>query len=161
MRTDLRCRIPGKSMSGPLAAPVSSSTESIAAAIAGIFRAEIKLKHVGLDDSFFELGGDSLAAETVILAVQERFKVPLQTAVLLEAASPRELAALVEEHLPRSSARHLVVQVSDAAGRVVCIPRRRPRSATRSRQCGEEPDRFRRASISGPAMDMPAFKSAC
>ena len=54
-----------------------------AQAIAGIFAQELQLASVGLDDNFFDLGGDSLAAETLVLAVQSRFGVKLQTSVLL------------------------------------------------------------------------------
>ncbi|WP_246749727.1 phosphopantetheine-binding protein [Mesorhizobium caraganae] len=53
-----------------------------AQAIAGIFAQELQLASVGLDDNFFDLGGDSLAAETLVLAVQSRFGVKLQTSVL-------------------------------------------------------------------------------
>ncbi|WP_246501766.1 thioesterase domain-containing protein [Mesorhizobium caraganae] len=87
-----------------------------AQAIAGIFAQELQLASVGLDDNFFDLGGDSLAAETLVLAVQSRFGVKLQTSVLLEAPTPREFGRLIALQLPEHPARRLAVQVSGSHG---------------------------------------------
>ncbi len=88
-----------------------------AQAIAGIFAQELQLASVAIDDNFFDLGGDSLAAETVVLAVQSRFGVKLQTSVLLEAPTPREFGRLIAARLPEHPARRLIVQVSGSKGR--------------------------------------------
>ncbi|TPL87210.1 acyl carrier protein [Mesorhizobium sp. B2-3-12] len=85
-------------------------------AIAGIFAAELKVPAVGLDDNFFDLGGDSLMAETLVLAVQKRFGVKLQTSVLLEAQTPREFGRLIASLVPEHPARELIVPVSGGIG---------------------------------------------
>lgn len=53
------------------------------------------LDAIGVEDDFFELGGDSLAAEAAMAAVTEEFGVTLPTSVLLEAPTVAELAAQV------------------------------------------------------------------
>ena len=88
--------------------------ESPAAAIASIFAAELGVPTIGLDDNFFDLGGDSLMAENLVLAVQQRFDVGLQTAVLLEAPTPRDLARLVGT--TSHPARRLIVPVIGSRG---------------------------------------------
>lgn len=92
----------------------AGAVEAPAAAIAAIFAAELGAPTVGLDDNFFDLGGDSLMAENLVLAVQQRFDVVLQTAVLLEAPTPRELARLVGASSHPS--RRLVVPVIGSRG---------------------------------------------
>jgi amino acid adenylation domain-containing protein len=59
------------------------------------------LESIGIDDDFFELGGDSLAAETAMTAVCDDFGVTLPTSVLLEAPTVAELAVKVRD--PRVS----------------------------------------------------------
>ena len=50
---------------------------------------------VGVHDDFFELGGDSLAAEAAMAALCEDFGLTLPTSVLLEAPTVAELAVKV------------------------------------------------------------------
>jgi len=52
---------------------------------------------IGVEDDFFELGGDSLAAEVAMAALQEEFGLDLPTSVLLEAPTVAELARKVRE----------------------------------------------------------------
>ncbi|TIT38888.1 MAG: acyl carrier protein, partial [Mesorhizobium sp.] len=70
---------------------------------------ELGVPAVGFDDNFFDLGGDSLMAETLVLAVQKRFGVKLQTSVLLEAQTPREFGRLIASLVPEHPARELIV----------------------------------------------------
>ncbi|MBN8994945.1 MAG: hypothetical protein J0H63_09635 [Rhizobiales bacterium] len=50
---------------------------------------------VGSDDDFFDLGGDSLAGETLLVAFEHEFSVALPLSVLLEASTPRALARAI------------------------------------------------------------------
>jgi acyl carrier protein len=95
--------------------PVASPGDGPAHAIAGIFAGELQVPSVGLDDNFFDLGGDSLMAETLVLAVQKRFGVKLQTSVLLEAQTPREFGRLIAS-LPVHPARELIMSVAGSIG---------------------------------------------
>jgi thioesterase domain-containing protein len=62
----------------------------------------------GLDDDFFELGGDSLAALGLLAAIEEDLNVALELEALVEAPTPRLLgramlrAPYLERHVTRS-----------------------------------------------------------
>jgi amino acid adenylation domain-containing protein len=60
--------------------------------LADIFCDVLGVQRVGLDDDFFELGGDSLAAVELVVAVEEHFGVNLAPSTLLEAPTVAELA---------------------------------------------------------------------
>jgi len=64
--------------------------------ICKVFESELKLTKIDPDDDFFDLGGDSLMAENIVLSLQNLFQVELQTSVLLSAASPNQLAILIQ-----------------------------------------------------------------
>jgi len=51
--------------------------------------------NIGLDDDFFELGGDSLATVEIVLWAQEKLEIPLEPAVLFKYPTVR----LFSEHL--------------------------------------------------------------
>lgn len=91
-----------------------SDAGAAAEAVASIFAAELGIASVGLDDNFFDLGGDSLMAENLVLSVQKRFDVGMQTAILLEAPTPRELARLVRA--TSTASRRLIVPVVGSRG---------------------------------------------
>ena len=94
----------------------STSSNGLARAIAGIFASELQIPAADIDDNFFDLGGDSLTAETLVLAVQNRFGIKIQTSVLLAAPTPREFGRLVASMKPTHSARQLLVPVSGSSG---------------------------------------------
>ena len=67
------------------------------ARLAGIWRAELGLKSVGVTDNFSDLGGDSLIAVTLCLIVSEAFDVALRPSALYDTAPTiEELARLIE-----------------------------------------------------------------
>ncbi|MFD5683452.1 non-ribosomal peptide synthetase [Streptomyces bacillaris] len=78
---------------GDFRAP-SSPVEEI---LAGIFARVAGLPRVGVDDSFFDLGGNSLSAMRVISAVQESFDTEIGVRALWEAPTVAGLARLVGE----------------------------------------------------------------
>jgi acyl carrier protein len=78
----------------PLSTPYVAPNSEVEALAATTFAEVFNLDKVGIDDEFFELGGDSLLAEVLSLALSERTNVPLQPSAFVEAASPREIARL-------------------------------------------------------------------
>ncbi|MEO1622188.1 MAG: condensation domain-containing protein, partial [Cyanobacteria bacterium J06632_3] len=57
----------------------------------------LSVKKVGIDDNFFDLGGQSLLATQVIARIQMQCQVLLPIVALFEAATIRELASVIEQ----------------------------------------------------------------
>ncbi|WP_231980400.1 condensation domain-containing protein, partial [Mycobacterium sp. E2497] len=69
--------------------PPASAVEEI---LAGIYAQVLGLERVGIDDSFFELGGDSLSAMRAIAAINSGFDSALSVRALFEAPTVAQLA---------------------------------------------------------------------
>ena len=65
--------------------------------LAGIYARVLGLERVGVDDSFFDLGGDSLSAMRVIAAINTGLDAGLAVRTLFEAPSVAQLASRVGE----------------------------------------------------------------
>jgi acyl carrier protein len=63
--------------------------------IARLFEEELGAKDVGPDTHFIFSGGDSLNAESLVVAINEEYGLSLKTATLLDAPTPHELALVV------------------------------------------------------------------
>jgi oxalate---CoA ligase len=59
--------------------------------VLGIWQEVLRNHRIRADDDFFYLGGDSLQAVRIIVAIEELFKIRLQPGILLEKRSVREL----------------------------------------------------------------------
>jgi hypothetical protein len=70
--------------------------------IAMIFATNFALDRVGADDDFFDLGGDSLLAEAVAVAISERIHGKFETSQLLEHGTPRAIAAVLKTSEPEA-----------------------------------------------------------
>lgn len=75
------------------AAPRTDSEREIAAVWAQV----LDLGSVGVDDNFFEIGGDSLAATQIAAAVRQRLGAEIDAVSVFESPSVAELAARVDE----------------------------------------------------------------
>ncbi len=64
-----------------------------------IWRDVLEQGSIGLDASFFDLGGTSMQAVRVFTRITETFNVQLGLSALLEAPTPNELAAFVQAEL--------------------------------------------------------------
>jgi thioesterase domain-containing protein/acyl carrier protein len=71
------------------------AAEAMSREIAVLFSTVFEREFVGTDDDFFRLGGDSILAESLVLAIEERFGSSLSVSTLLEASTPRALANVV------------------------------------------------------------------
>ena len=67
----------------------ASAVEEI---LAGIYAQVLGLERVGVDDSFFDLGGDSLSAMRVIAAINTALDAHLAVRTLFDAPSVRSLS---------------------------------------------------------------------
>ena len=69
--------------------------------LAGIYARVLGLERVGVDDSFFDLGGDSLSAMRVIAEINASLSAEVSVRVLFEAPTVAELAPCVSEQAGR------------------------------------------------------------
>jgi len=78
----------------PFQAP-KTETEKI---VAGIYAQVLGLERVGVDDSFFDLGGDSLSAMRVVAAINPALDTQLAVRTLFYAPSVRSLSEQLGKH---------------------------------------------------------------
>ncbi|WUI28994.1 amino acid adenylation domain-containing protein [Mycobacterium sp. NBC_00419] len=71
--------------------------------MAGIFAHILGLEGVGVDDSFFDLGGDSLSAMRVVAAINAAVGTDIAVGTIFTAPSAAQLAARIAEHSGRST----------------------------------------------------------
>ncbi|MBI2697452.1 non-ribosomal peptide synthase/polyketide synthase, partial [Mycobacterium nebraskense] len=67
-------------------------TSAVEEILAGIYAQVLGIKRVGIDDSFFDLGGDSLSAMRVIAAINSGLDTGLSVRALFEAPTVAQLA---------------------------------------------------------------------
>jgi amino acid adenylation domain-containing protein/non-ribosomal peptide synthase protein (TIGR01720 family) len=79
---------------GPAGRPPRTPTEQV---LSGLFAEILELSTVGIDDSFFDLGGHSLIANRLIIRVQSVLGAELAVRDLFEAPTVAQLAELVEK----------------------------------------------------------------
>ena len=82
---------------------VAPSTE-LEQLLATLWQENLGVDKVGVEDDFFELGGNSLVAVQVASRVRGRFQVELALASLFESPTVRRLAQLVEKALQDKAA---------------------------------------------------------
>lgn len=91
-------------------------------AVSDIFSSELRCGEVGPDDDFFELGGDSLSAVAVALAVEDAVGRPVSPALLFHASTPRQLHEVLENERQEAS-RHVVeLREGDGGPPIFCMP---------------------------------------
>ena len=88
----------------PYVAPVGETEEIIAK----IWSDAFGIENLGVEDDFFDLGGDSRIAATVTRKIGEAFGIPLKTGALVEATSVREIAALIQDRTGPTLPSHIV-----------------------------------------------------
>jgi len=99
-----------------------STVEANVDAVAAIYQKAFNLPKVGADDDFFELGGDSLLAETVMIGVEREFGLSLPASQLLEFPTPRLLARSLTSALAGLPTRCLITVRGDGdAPPLVCV----------------------------------------
>lgn len=75
------------------------------------FRAALNLDRVGMDDDFFDLGGDSVAATEIVLALEPLGGGDLQPGLLVELATPAKLAGWLGEARSQDAVPETIVPV--------------------------------------------------
>nr|EJI95569.1 non-ribosomal peptide synthase domain TIGR01720 domain protein [Rhodococcus sp. JVH1] len=88
-------------------------TNLVEETVAGVFADVLGLERVGLDDDFFDLGGNSLIATRVISRLEAQLNIRVPVRMLFEVSTVAALAVRVAQH-------------SGAGGRPALAPRPRP-----------------------------------
>ncbi|BBZ18084.1 hypothetical protein MGAD_24190 [Mycolicibacterium gadium] len=91
--------------------------------LAGIYAQVLGLQRVGVDESFFELGGDSLSAMRLVVAVNASFDAGLSVRAVFDAPSVAQLATRIGDEADRlaplvAAQRPAVVPLSFAQSRL-------------------------------------------
>lgn len=68
------------------------------AQVAEVFAALLGLPHVGRDDSFFDLGGNSILAMSLVVRLRAATGMPLSVAALIQHATPTKIARHLQGH---------------------------------------------------------------
>ncbi|MAI78327.1 MAG: hypothetical protein CL917_05275, partial [Deltaproteobacteria bacterium] len=104
---------------GPLKPPGTEVEKRLVSFLSSL----LELDAVGVDEDFFDLGGDSFKATALTQWIDQEFKIQMRPIVLFEAASAASLARLIEANSP---GQHdgLVVQFNPMGSgpAVFCIP---------------------------------------
>jgi len=88
--------------------------------VAELFARTFELDTVDINADFFGLGGDSLLAEELLVAIEERFGTVLSPSVLVESPTPVALAALVGDPV-RNVATPLFVARDGSGPPLYCV----------------------------------------
>lgn len=79
----------------PFVAPRNEVEETVAQ----IWKQVLRLDRVGIDDDFFDFGGDSLSATQVVSRVNRAFGVALSLRTIFDAPTIASLAGVLSEHI--------------------------------------------------------------
>jgi amino acid adenylation domain-containing protein len=101
-----RRRLPAPAAGRPdLMTPYRAPASRLEGAIVQLWQEVLGLDDLGADDSFFELGADSLQAALLVNKVQERLGHTLYVVAVFDAPSPAAFAAYLARHYPDAEAR--------------------------------------------------------
>ena len=90
--------------------------------LAKLFAEIFNIPAVQPDDDFFDLGGDSLLAESLMTSMEQHFGIAVPVTYLLENSTPRRLAELIFRMQARRPARSLIRVRADGRGApVFCL----------------------------------------
>ncbi|MEO7931567.1 MAG: AMP-binding protein [Chthoniobacterales bacterium] len=99
------------------------STDPLIVQLTRIWQAALRLERIGLDDDFFDLGGDSLAAAAIFTEVERSLRRHLPVSILLKAPTIQRLA----NHLrsggwTKSELRLIPLQLEGNGPPIFCVP---------------------------------------
>jgi acyl carrier protein len=103
-----------RSLDTPIVEPETELERTLAA----LWQETLGVSPIGVEDDFFELGGNSLIAVQVASRVRERFQIELALPSLFEQPTVRRLAGLVEEALVKRVAAMSDEEAREALARI-------------------------------------------
>ncbi len=94
---------------GDLAGDQELPRDAVEAALVDLWKEILSTDHVGVDDNFFDLGGDSLLASVMFIEIEKRFGRLYPLSMLVEKKTIRQLAEVLRD--PGSGITHSLVAV--------------------------------------------------
>jgi phthiocerol/phenolphthiocerol synthesis type-I polyketide synthase E len=103
-------------------APVNSPQDATTRELARIWQELLGVESVGLDQNYFDLGGDSALAVHLFAQIEKSFGIKLPLATLFEAPTIEELARIIQSEAP-STGWNPLVAIQPAGSRPIffCI----------------------------------------
>jgi len=86
--------------------------------LASIWSEVLRIQQVGIHDSFFELGGESILAIRLISRINKDFDIELPVRALFEQPTIAELATLIVQHQAESADKEELLKLLDELGDV-------------------------------------------
>jgi acyl carrier protein len=87
----------------PASASGQPYADEVEAKLAGAFAEVLGIPQVGRDDSFFDLGGDSLRGVRVLVRVEQAFGISVSLDLLIDHPSVAEFAAAIRDLVSRQT----------------------------------------------------------
>jgi acyl carrier protein len=100
----------------PYRAPVGTQRD-----LAEIYSRVLGVERVGLDDDFFELGGDSLGVVELLAEIAERFSVDVPASTVLDAPTVAELSLRLSNRRPRDASPVVVLRADGDEPTFFCV----------------------------------------
>lgn len=108
---------PGAARPATISAAYVAPSGLIQEAVAQVWCRRLGLDRIGVNDSFLEMGGDSLVAARIANEVAESFHVEANLRAFLETPTIASMASLIDEQLARGAElRSLVAEMPEGAG---------------------------------------------
>lgn len=111
-----------------LPTPYVAPRNALETRLTDIWEEVLAVVPIGMDDDFFDLGGESVQAFSIIARVLRDFEVKLSARDLFACASVGAMAAVVAERQQRAERRPAQPGANDR-GEVALVRRRRTRTA--------------------------------
>ena len=92
--------------------------ETLEAALTGVWAELLGVEGIGVDDDFFELGGDSLVLSVMVNAVRKRLGIELPMKMVFDHTTVGSLAAAIRARAPASTAHGVVETPGDIESQV-------------------------------------------
>lgn len=132
-------RLPERARPATLPSPTPAQ-DTVQSVLLDLWRRVLQLDEIGIDDDFFELGGDSLRVMLLRAAIQDELGLSVEAVALLGAPTVRSQAAVLDA--PRDGGAGAAPAAPVAPRRATVAPQRPDRSTT-----AVEAERERRAAL--------------
>ena len=93
--------------------PIVPAETKIEQELLALWQSILGIKHLGVEDDFFALGGTSLLVVSLFTEIERRYKVRLRLTAILEASTIRSLALLVQPN--RAAGSNILIELKSGS----------------------------------------------